>query len=154
MSDSHWIDESGSSDAEAFEEVESLDGPRLAERIADAAWERKALDLKILDVRNLVSYADYFVICSGRSDRQVSAISQHITSELRDDGIRPLGVEGQSHGMWVLMDYGEVIVHIFHLAEREEYGLEQIWKDAPRLPVDVPPDLTTERDAEGQYTSA
>ncbi len=130
------------------------DGARLAVQIADAAWSTKALDLKILDVRNLVSYADFFVICAGRSDRQVQAIAQNIADELRQVGFRPLGVEGLAHGLWVLMDYGDIIVHIFHLSEREEYGLEQIWKDAPCLPIDVPDELRTDRDAEGQYESA
>lgn len=129
------------------------EGIEFAERIAEAAWGKKALDLKILDVRNVVSYTDFFVICSGRSDRQVQAIAQNIADELRDEGVRPIGVEGQTHGLWVLMDYGEVVVHVFHLAEREAYGLEQIWKDAPFLDIDVPADLTTERDAEGQYAS-
>jgi ribosome-associated protein len=156
MNDSHRVDVNDPEAAEAVEEDEEgeFQFARLAEQIAEAAWDRKALDLKILDVRKLVSYADYFVICSGRSDRQVQAIAQNITAELREQGFRPLGVEGQAHGMWVLMDFGDIIVHIFHLNEREEYGLEQIWKDAPRLDVEVPEGLTTERDAEGQYTSA
>lgn len=154
MNDSQVIDGSETTDAVVAEVAEIPEGARLAEQIAEAAWDRKALDLKILDVRKLVSYADYFVICSGRSDRQVQAISQNISDELREHGFRPLGIEGQAHGMWVLMDYGDIIVHIFHLAEREEYGLEQIWKDAPRLTIEVPEGLTTDRDAEGQYTSA
>ncbi len=152
MSDSHLVDENDAPAAEAAVD-EDREGSRLAEQIAEAAWDRKALDLKIMDVRKLVSYADYFVICSGRSDRQVQAIAQNITDELREYGFRPLGVEGQAHGMWVLMDYGDIIVHIFHLSEREEYGLEQIWKDAPRIDIEVPEGLTTDRDAEGQYAS-
>ena len=73
------------------------------------------------------------VIASGRSDRQVQALSQAIIDELRDDGIRPLGVEGQSSARWVLIDYGGVVVHLFAPEEREYYGLERLWSQAAQV---------------------
>ena len=149
MSKGQLVDEAGSAQDLPVE----LEEDGLVARVADAAWEKKALDMKVLDVRGLVSYADFFVICSGRSDRQVQAIAQNIADELRDGGVRPLGVEGIAHGHWVLMDYGDIIVHVFHISDREEYGLERIWGDAPSLDMNVPADLRTDRDAEGQYAS-
>jgi ribosome-associated protein len=77
--------------------------------------------------------ADYFVIASGRSDRQVQALGQSIIDELRNDGVRPLGVEGLSSARWVLIDYGSVIVHLFSPEEREYYGLERLWSQAAQV---------------------
>jgi ribosome-associated protein len=77
--------------------------------------------------------ADFFVICSGRSDRQVQALSGAIVDELRDAGIRPLGSEGVKSSRWVLLDYGSVIVHVFAPEEREFYGLERLWSNAPQV---------------------
>ncbi len=121
----------------------------MAREIAEAAWDRKALDLEIIDVRKMVSYCDYFVLCTGRSDRQVQAIADGIGGDLRELGYRARGVEGAQQGLWVLMDYGDIVVHIFHINEREKYSLERLWMDAPRLPIQIPEGLTTERDAEG-----
>jgi ribosome-associated protein len=113
----------------------------LATAIADAAWDRKALGLKVLDMRGLVSYTDYLVLCSGSSDRHVLAIADSIESTLRPTKIRPLGVEGREDGKWVLMDYGDVVVHIFHDPERDVYGLDSLWNDAPKLGLKAPPGL-------------
>jgi ribosome-associated protein len=77
--------------------------------------------------------ADYFVICSGRSDRQLQALATGIVDELRDDGIRPLGIEGRGAARWVLLDYGSVIVHLFGPEEREFYGLERLWSNAQQV---------------------
>jgi ribosome-associated protein len=77
--------------------------------------------------------ADYFVIASGRSDRQVQALSRAIVDELRDDGIKPLGIEGMRTARWVLLDYGGVIVHLFAPEEREYYGLERLWSEATQV---------------------
>jgi len=77
--------------------------------------------------------ADYFVIASGRSNRQVQALSRAIVEELRDDGVRPLGVEGQASARWVLIDYGSVIVHLFTPEERDYYGLERLWSGATQV---------------------
>ena len=77
--------------------------------------------------------ADYFVICSGRSDRQVHALAGAIVDQLREDGVRPLGVEGKSDARWILLDYGSVIVHLFAPEEREYYGLERLWSNAAQV---------------------
>nr|HID58261.1 ribosome silencing factor [Desulfobacterales bacterium] len=101
-----------------------------------AALSKKAIDLTILDVRGVASFADTFIICSGRSNRQVSAIAEFIESYLKDRGIKPLGIEGLREGHWVLMDYGDVIIHVFHEPVREFYDLEGLWADAKRIDVD------------------
>ncbi len=84
----------------------------------------------MLRTAELTTMADYFIICSGRTDRQVQALSGAIIGELRDDGVRPLGVEGLETARWVLIDYGSVIVHVFAPEEREYYGLERFWSKA------------------------
>jgi ribosome-associated protein len=104
---------------------------------ARAVLDRKAGDLVILEVKDLSSFTDYFLICSGNSDRQVQAIASHIEEKLGQKGIRPLGVEGKREGRWILMDYGDVIVHVFHQPVREFYDLERLWSEAPR--VELPP---------------
>jgi ribosome-associated protein len=101
-----------------------------------AALDRKAYDLVVLETGNVSSIADYFVICSGRSDTQVQAIADGIEAHLGREGVKPLAVEGMSHGQWVLMDYGDVVVHIFYVPVREFYDLEKLWTRAPR--VDLP----------------
>ncbi len=95
-----------------------------------AALGKKAEGLVVLDVRGLTSIADAFVICSGRSNRQVSAIAEHIERFLKKQGIRPLGVEGKGDGHWVLMDYGSVVIHVFYSETRAFYDLEGLWVDA------------------------
>jgi ribosome-associated protein len=77
--------------------------------------------------------ADYFVIASGRSDRQIQALSDAIVDDLRDDGIKPIGVEGKANARWVLLDYGSVIVHLFAPEEREYYALERLWSNATQV---------------------
>ncbi|MBC8433677.1 MAG: ribosome silencing factor [Desulfobacterales bacterium] len=98
-----------------------------------AALGRKAFDLVILDVRDLTSIADAFIICSGRSNRQVAAIAESIQVELKKHGIRPLSVEGKKEGHWVLLDYGHVIMHVFYEPVRSFYDLEGLWIDAKRI---------------------
>jgi ribosome-associated protein len=98
-----------------------------------AALGRKAFDLVILDVRDLTSIADAFIICSGRSNRQVAAIAESIQVELKKHGIRPLSVEGKKEGHWVLLDYGHVIMHVFYEPIRSFYDLEGLWIDAKKI---------------------
>jgi ribosome-associated protein len=98
-----------------------------------AASGKKATDLVILDVRKLSSIADVFIICSGRSNRQVAAIAEHIQVELKKHGITPLSVEGKKEGHWVLLDYGYVIIHVFYEPVRTFYDLEGLWIDAKRI---------------------
>jgi ribosome-associated protein len=100
---------------------------------ARAALDHKAIDLAILEVKNLSSFADYFVISSGNSDRQVQAIASHIEEKLGKRGLHPLGIEGKREGRWVLLDYGDVVIHIFYDPIREFYDLERLWSDAPRV---------------------
>jgi ribosome-associated protein len=101
------------------------------------ALDHKAIDLAILEVKNLSSFTDYFVISSGNSDRQVQAIASHIEEKLGKQGFHPLGIEGKREGRWVLLDYGDVIIHIFYHPIRDFYDLERLWSDAPR--VELPP---------------
>lgn len=108
----------------------------LALLCVNAALERKAKDLVLLKVRELSSFADYFIICSGTSDRQVRSIADHIEERLKKEGVLPLGIEGRQGGHWILMDYGEVIFHVFYEATREFYDIERLWAEAPSLSVE------------------
>jgi ribosome-associated protein len=99
----------------------------------DVASDKKASDIVMLRTAEVTTMADYFVIASGRSDRQVQALSKAIVDELRDEGIKPLGIEGRGNARWVLLDYGSVIVHLFAPEEREYYGLERLWSDATQV---------------------
>ena len=101
-----------------------------------AAARKKGQDLVALDMRGLSSVADFFVIISGRSTRQVSAIADDMLAYLGEHGLRPIGVEGLSGGQWVLLDYGNVIVHVFDGPVREFYDMESLWADAPRVDVE------------------
>lgn len=99
----------------------------------DIASDKQASDIVILDIRNLTTFADYFVICSAASDRQVGAITSALRDELIETKIKPLHSEGAGQSGWVLMDYGDVIVHIFTPEERAYYGLEKLWSAAPAV---------------------
>ena len=98
-----------------------------------AASEKKALDLVVLDVAELTSIADVFIICSGRSNRQVNAIADTIVTNLKKHKIKPLSVEGTGEGHWILLDYGHVVIHIFYEPVREFFDLEGLWVDAKRI---------------------
>jgi ribosome-associated protein len=100
---------------------------------AQAALEKKAFDITILELKKASSLTDYFLICSGRSDRQVQAIAQSIEKKMGEQGIRPLGEEGMREGRWVLMDYDDVVIHIFYDQLRRYYDLEGLWIEAPRI---------------------
>lgn len=103
-----------------------------------AALEKKAAQLVLLRVREFTSIGDYFVICSGRSDRQVQSIAQGIQEVAREAGIMPISVEGMGRGHWVLMDFADVIVHIFYQPVREFYDLDGLWADAPKVALPEP----------------
>jgi ribosome-associated protein len=113
----------------------------LAVAIATAALDKKAVGLEVLDVAGKVDYADFLVLMTGRSDRQVQALAQGIEESLRDKGKRPLSVEGLPHASWVLMDFGDVVVHVFQDDARSSYDLDGLWMDARRLPLPVPEEL-------------
>jgi ribosome-associated protein len=103
--------------------------------VADLAADRKALDIVQLDLRGMIGYADYFVICSGRTDRQTRAIHDAIHEGMKARGILPRRVEGVTEARWILMDYLDVVVHVFTPDTREYYRLEQLWGEAPSLAV-------------------
>lgn len=110
----------------------------LAGKITKLIFNKKGYDVKILDLMNLASFADYFVICSADSDTQVKAIADEIDNELRDEGIKFWHKEGYKALSWVLMDYVDVVVHIFKKDAREFYKLEKLWGDAPTEDVEDP----------------
>lgn len=98
--------------------------------MSEVASDKQAIDVVVLDVRASCSFADYFVVCTGESDRQLEAIWEAILEALKEHDIRPLHKEGPSGSGWLLADFGAVVIHIFAPAEREFYQLEQLWKDA------------------------
>ena len=103
-----------------------------------AAQGKKALDIVVMDLRGKTAITDYFILCSGRSSRQVMAIADHIQTEMRDNHIRPLGVEGVGSGQWILLDYDTVVIHVFYDPIRRFYNLEGLWVDVPRIQIASP----------------
>jgi len=102
------------------------------------ALEKKAYDLVLMEVGHLTSLADHFLICTGRSDTQVQAITQSIEQNLARLGVRPLSIEGYTSGHWVVIDYGDIVVHTFYEPVREFYDLERLWARAPRVRLPEP----------------
>jgi ribosome-associated protein len=102
-----------------------------ARRAAAAALDKKAEKVVLVDLRAQSSYADFLVICSGTNERQLEAIAEAVESSLREIGDHPIGTEGTRGGRWVLLDFGDVVVHVFHEDERSYYDLEGLWSDAP-----------------------
>jgi len=102
------------------------------------ALEKKAYDLVLMEVGELTSLADYFLVCTGRSDTQVQAIAQSIEENLDRLGIRPLSIEGHTRGQWVVLDFDDVVVHVFYEPLREFYDLERLWARAPRVELPEP----------------
>lgn len=109
----------------------------LAEEIGKLIDAKKGDDIVILDLRGISSIADYFVIASGNSDRQVVAIADHVEDELAKDGIYTKYKDGMKTGRWVVMDYHDILVHIFHKEERDYYNLERLWNDAKKIVLTV-----------------
>ena len=107
-----------------------------------AASERKALDLLVLDLRQVASFTDYFLIASGTNVRQVQAIADAVVERLKEDGTRPARVEGYNAAEWVLLDYGDFVLHVFEEKARRFYDLERLWRDAARVP--LPRELAAE----------
>jgi ribosome-associated protein len=115
---------------------EDLDSRALAERIAAIASDKKAIDIRILDLRGIVGYTDWFVVCSGNTDRQTKAIHDGIYRALKDElRLLPRRVEGDREARWILMDYLDVVVHVFTPEARSFYRLEQLWGEAPAVEV-------------------
>jgi len=98
--------------------------------------ERKATDPVLFEVGRLTSITDYFLIASGTSSRQVQAIAQHLQRRMKEEGFTPFGIEGERDGHWILLDYGDVVVHLFYHPVREFYDLEGLWFEAPRVDID------------------
>lgn len=99
-----------------------------------AALDKKAFEIEVLDLQGLTSIADFFVICSATNERQTGAIADEVRERVREQaGARPLVVEGERPGHWVLLDYGDFVVHVFTQETRRFYGLERLWGDAPNV---------------------
>ncbi|MEA2484180.1 MAG: ribosome-associated protein [Thermoleophilaceae bacterium] len=119
------------------EETRELSPEELALRIAEIASDKLAQDIRVFDLREIVSYTDYFVICSGGTERQTKAIHDAIHQELKDvHGRLPRRVEGLTESRWILMDYLDAVIHIFTPDARSYYRLEQLWGDAPSQTVE------------------
>ena len=114
----------------------AVDIPARVRTAVDAIQDRKAVSLQVLDLSEISEFTDYFVLATGGSERQVRAIADGVVEKLKEDGNRPLHVEGYDHGQWVLLDYGDFLVHVFTEPLREFYRLDRLWADAP--------DVTTE----------
>ena len=112
------------------------DSRRTAVAAARAALEKKAEGVMVLDLRGVSGYTDFLVIGSGQSDRQLESIAESVEKELVAQGHRVIGSEGQKGGRWVLLDFGDVVMHVFHVEERSHYDLEGLWADAPRIEVE------------------
>lgn len=110
----------------------AIEKARLAARYV---LERKAEDVIMLNVSGLTSLTDYFLIMSCSSTRQVQAVSRHLKERMKESGISPLGVEGETEGHWVLLDYGDLVVHVFYEPLRRYYDLEGLWIEAPMTKV-------------------
>lgn len=111
----------------------SNESRELALQIADVLSETPASNTVVLDIRGLSSFADFFVICSGENERQLRAISDKLQEELRESDIRPQRMEGTPNSGWIVLDYNEVIVHVFDEELRDFYKMERLWAEAPRL---------------------
>ncbi len=122
---------------ETIRTTSTMSEPNLEKALAaaKAALDKKAENLKLLDLSQISGFTDYFIICSGMSDRQVQSISDSITFQLREQGYKILSSEGHQEGRWVLLDFGDVVVHIFLDALREYYDLEHLWADAPKIKI-------------------
>jgi ribosome-associated protein len=109
----------------------SLGLPEDVARAAELLFDRKALDVTLLDLRGVSTATDFFLIATGTSDTHVGAIADHVVDALKESGTRPLAVEGERGGRWILVDYFSFVVHVFHPAARDFYQLERLWGDAP-----------------------
>ena len=111
-------------------EEQVLEAVEVARKAAEAASEKQAIDIVMLDARQVCSFADYFVICTGDSNRQIEAVWQEINKVLKEQGIASHHSEGTAESGWVLLDFGDVVIHIFGIAERDYYQLDRLWDKA------------------------
>ncbi|HWR49480.1 MAG TPA: ribosome silencing factor [Bryobacteraceae bacterium] len=112
---------------------ETLDAVLAAARAADS---KKASAIRVLDLREITTFAEYFLVCTGNNQRQIQAIADDVHHELKQDGRIPLGIEGYDKAEWVLLDYGDFLVHVFSEAARKFYDLERLWRAAKDVPVE------------------
>ncbi|MEN2993780.1 MAG: ribosome silencing factor [Thermodesulfovibrio sp.] len=113
-----------------------MDAKQKALKTAKFLHDKKAQDIQILELKDLTIITDYFVICSAESTTQVKALTEYLQESMEKEGYTPYGIEGFSYAHWVLMDYGDVIVHIFLEETRRYYDLERLWLDAPRIKIE------------------
>jgi ribosome-associated protein len=117
----------------------SLETREYALLAAEAASDKKATDVDVIDVGQLLVVTDFFVICTGENDRQVRAIADEVERQLKEAGLSAIGREGTEESKWVLLDFTDLVVHVFQPAERDFYRLDRLWTDAPRL--ELPPEV-------------
>jgi ribosome-associated protein len=119
------------------EPIALADTAQRVREAVSAAADRKAMDLKVLHLQKVSDFTDYFLICSGASERQVQAIADAVQGRLREHRVRPLHVEGYNRAQWVLLDYGDLVVHVFQEEPRRYYALERLWSDAPDVTAEL-----------------
>jgi len=120
--------------------AKTISPPDTRQRLRDVvalADGRKAIDVKVLELREVCDFADFFIICTGRSSRQVQAIAEGIRRLMRDQGERPIHIEGSRTGQWILLDYGDLVIHVFDPETRSYYALERLWLDAPDVTAEL-----------------
>jgi ribosome-associated protein len=118
--------------------VNQVQSEPLARQLAVIADEKKAEDVMVLDMRELVAYTDFLVICTARNERQARAIVDEVRVQVkRDSGLLPGGMDGGGEAGWTILDYLDCVLHVFTPEARERYGLEELWRDAPRLELDL-----------------
>jgi ribosome-associated protein len=118
--------------------VSELSSEALARRLAELADSKQAGDIVVLDMRGLVSYTDFLTICTGRNERQARAIVDEVKLRLKhDEGLLPGGMEGEGAAGWIVIDYLDCVLHVFTPEARERYQLEDLWREAPRLELDL-----------------
>jgi ribosome-associated protein len=119
----------------------SVTSKELALSAVQAAIDKKGVQPTLLDLTGEGAYTDFILVVSGRSDRHVQSVAEGIERTLKEElGRRPLGVEGNRDGQWSLIDYGDIVVHVFYHPIRDFYDLEGLWGTAPRVPIEIPPD--------------
>ena len=118
--------------------------------VVETVLDKKALEVDVLSVGDLTSIADYFILCSATNERQSQAIADGVEEKLRNGGIRPLMVEGSGTGRWILLDYGDFILHVFTEETRRFYSLERLWGDAPNVTADFLPQSEREHRQTGR----
>jgi ribosome-associated protein len=123
---------------------------KIIDRIVELIFSKKGYDVKILDLRTLTSITDYFIICTGDSDTQVKAIADEVDKQMRDEGVRSWHTEGYRSLSWVLIDFVDIVVHVFKKESREYYNLEKLWGDAPVVIAEDPLLKITEKRKPGR----